>query len=140
VTDVSRPSAAGRARRSPRMPESLHQAQIMNLLRSIGAQPFTIGTRRRRGDFQGTCQTPGLPDIFSFLPAPPLSTNVTPALSVWVEVKGAGGRLRPEQIAFRAQCERARQAYVVGGVDQVASFLISGGWLKADNVAHYRRT
>jgi hypothetical protein len=48
--------------KSPRIPEKVIQQQIVTLLRSIGAQVWVLGTRRKRGDYQGTMQTPGLPD------------------------------------------------------------------------------
>lgn len=117
------------------VPEKVVQAQVVHLLRSIGASVYVLGTKRARGDHQGTRQTPGIGDLYCFLPAPKLGEGH--ACALWVEVKSASGRLRPEQAAFRAGCLAAGTAHVVGGVDAVISFLIAGGWLKGDQVAHY---
>jgi hypothetical protein len=124
----------------PRVPEKTEQAHIVQLLRSIGGAVYVLGTRRPSGDFQGTRQTPGIGDIFALLPKPPLPapTGEGKACGVWIEVKASGGRLRTEQAAFRDQCIAAAVPHVVGGLNQVIEFLIAGGWLKAENVPHYR--
>jgi hypothetical protein len=125
-----------------RIPEKAVQSQIVNLLRSVGASVYVIGTRRPRGEFQGTRQTPGIPDIYAFLPPPRLKPNITTLTPVWIEVKAADGRLRPEQADFQDQCARTGGVlkHVVGGVDQVVTLLVAGGWLRADGVAHYRHS
>lgn len=87
-------------------PEKAVQQQIVKLLHSVGAKTYVLGTRRKRGDFQGTCQTPGIPDVFAFLPAPRLRKDSAPT-SIWVEVKSARGRLRPEQREFQFLCQHA---------------------------------
>ena len=112
-----------------RVPEKAVQAQIVSLLRQLGAAVYVLGTKRRRGDYQGTQQTPGLPDLCVFIRGRQL----------WIEVKAAGGRLRPEQVAFQAQCHTCGVAHVTGGVDEVLAWLVDAGIVKADNVAHYRR-
>jgi hypothetical protein len=119
-----------------RLPEKLVQSQIVNLLRSIGAAVYTLGTTRRRGDYAGTCQTAGIGDIFCLMPKPKEGDGR--ACGLWVEVKAAGGRLRPEQDEFRKQCIAAGIPHVVGGVDELIAWLIAGGWLKRESVAHYR--
>lgn len=49
------------ARRTPRQVEKPIQAAITHLLGMLGARVYVLGTRRKRGDHQGTRQTPGLP-------------------------------------------------------------------------------
>lgn len=124
----------------PRTPEKTVQAQVVHLIRSVGGSVYVIGTKRPAKDFQGTCQTPGLPDIYAFLPKPRLQAVPDgQARCVWVEVKAEGGKLRTEQEKFRDWCHLAGVSHVVGGVTEVTSFLVMGGWLKRENVAHYRR-
>ena len=116
------------------MPEKVEQAHIVQLLRAIGASVYVLGTRRPRGDFHGTRQTAGLPDVLSILPR---------GLGVlFVEVKATGGRLRPEQAQFRDQCGTCAEPYrvhhVVGGLSDVMFHLMHLGLLKAEDVPHYR--
>jgi hypothetical protein len=118
-----------------RHPERVIQAHIVRLLHHVGCQVYTLGTTRRRGDYQGTMQTPGLPDVLAFLPR---------ALGVlFVEVKAPKGRLRPEQALFRELCMAlvASQVYhVTGGLDAVMLRLMQVGLLKPDQVAFYHTT
>jgi hypothetical protein len=121
------------------VPESSLQQHGTVLLRSLGASVYVIGTRRPKGDYQGTRQTPGIPDVYAVLPPPLLNAAQTSAVALWWEVKAQGGRLRPEQATFEINSRRANVAHVVGGVDELIQWLVAGGWLKADNVAWYRR-
>jgi hypothetical protein len=111
---------------------------------------YIIGTRRPRGkpcpkcgtfvpEHQGTCQTPGIPDLYGFLPAPlrPFA-RVKGPVSLWLEAKAEGGRLSPDQKEFRDQCIATGTLHVVGGVNEFIAFLIEGGWIHPDQVAHYR--
>lgn len=123
---------------SPRVPEKVVQANVVRLLRSIGANVWVLGTHRRRGDFQGTMQTPGIGDVFAILPTAPHSP-AGPSVPLWVECKADGGRLSPDQIRFRDCCRSASLGHVVGGLDEVIRFLVSGGWLKSNNLPHYRQ-
>jgi hypothetical protein len=116
--------------------EKIEQAHIEQLLRTVGAAVYTIGTRRRKGDHQGTRQTPGLPDVLAFLPRHGESSA---RVLLFVEAKAAGGRLRPEQRVFREQCLDADVAHVVGGYDAVVAWLVARGRLRADSVPHYRQ-
>lgn len=125
-----------KAMRPRPIPEKAVQAQIAQLLRTLGAAVFVIGTTRRRGDYQGTMMTLGIPDIYAILPAPKLAGGAPTGL--WVEVKRRGGRLRPEQATFRAHCRAASIPHLVGGVGEVVSFLVHGGWLSSSAVPHYR--
>jgi hypothetical protein len=123
--------------RQPRVPESVEQAHIVTLVRSIAGKPYVLGTRRRKGDHQGTMQTPGIGDVYAWLPAPRLKAGVP--TFVWFEVKGTGGRLRPEQTEFKQLCEIAGVPHVVGGLDAAIAFLCSGGWISAANLPHYKQ-
>ena len=117
-----------------RHPERVEQAHGVKLLRSLGASVYVIGTTRPKGDYMGTCQTPGLPDVFCFLPR-----NLG---GLWWEVKAKGGRLRPEQEQFRLACmacEAPNQVhYVTGDANALIEWLMMLGLLKAENVPHYR--
>ena len=107
--------------------EKSEQAAIVKLLKTLNASVYILGTRRKRGDFQGTRQTPGLPDLWTFMPANALAPC---GVGVWIEIKTIVGRLRPEQAKFREDCRRAGIAHLVGGVDTVVQWLRQGGWLK----------
>jgi hypothetical protein len=111
----------------PRVSEKAEQAAIIQLLESIGATVYKLGGARRRGDFPGTMQTPGLPDLFVFLPD--LAPWVT-RWPLWIEVKASGGKLRTAQDEFRALCAVAHARHIVGGLDDVIAYLTHGGWLK----------
>lgn len=124
--------------RRNRAPERVEQQHIVQLLRSLGAKVWTLGTVRRTGDYQGTMQSPGLPDVIAFLKAPPTTPNAAPRRLLVVEVKAAGGRLRPEQAEFRAMCVASGTASVVGGLDAVIAWLIAEGHLTTQQVPHYR--
>lgn len=114
-----------------RIPERVVQRQIVHLLRSLGAQVWVLGTARPRTDgHQGTCQTPGLGDLFAVLRG----------RALWCEVKARGGKLRPEQVVFRDAVQTTPCHHVVGGVDEVVAWLVGQGVLRADAVAHYRGT
>lgn len=121
------------ARPAPRrQPERAAQAAIVRLLAAVGCAVYVLGTTRRRGDYHGTMQTPGLPDLFVFLPRG-LGT-------LWIEVKAPGGRLRPEQRLFRQRCVEAGQPHVVGGYQAVVDELRRCGLLRDDQVPAYRVT
>lgn len=134
----------------PRQRERSEQAAIVQLLRALGAKVYTLGTTRRRGDYQGTMQTPGLPDIIAFLKWPPPTrgdsrvADTAAALGLTrellaIECKAEGGRMRPEQVEFRDLAIAAGVAHVTGGVDAVIAWLVARGHLRADQVAHYRQ-
>lgn len=116
-----------------RQPERAIQAQGVRLLKTLGAAVWTIGTTRRKGDYMGTMQTPGLPDVLAFLPVRGLRER---RLLVW-EAKAPKGRLRPEQAEFRDQCLFAGVAHVVGGTDALVAWLVQERYLHADQVPHY---
>ncbi len=120
--------------------EKGEQQGIVKLLRSLGATVYVIGTRRRRGDYQGTMMSPGLPDLEVFLPlSPVLKGSAGPRVGVRlikIEVKAPGGRLRPEQRAYQALCVAADIDHIVGGLDDVIAWLIAQRYLRSDQVSH----
>ena len=106
-------------------PEKKEQATICEVLERVGAKVYVLGTKRPAGDFQGTRQTPGIPDLLAFLPV-----NFGPSVQLWIEVKARRGRMRPAQVEFLRQCQDADQPHVAGGIDAVIAYLTNGGWLK----------
>lgn len=119
--------------------EKTEQASIINLVAQIGGVVYTLGSRRAqycgvcgsRTTDQGTRQTPGISDLLVYLPpAPPRRVGRAPWVPVWVEVKGKGGTLTAEQVAFRDITTRAGVAHLVGGVDAVVEWLAAGGWIR----------
>lgn len=116
--------------RPRRQPEKAEQAAIVKLLRGIGCAVYVLGTRRRAGDYQGTMQSVGVPDLYTILPR---HTG-----TLWVEVKAAGGRATPEQRAFQAACQACGQAHVLGGQNAVIAWLLEHGYIHEGQVPHYR--
>ena len=118
--------------------EKVEQAHIVQLLRSIGSRVYVLGTHRRRGDYPGTMQTEGVPDLMVFLPARDPETP-SRRLFLFVEVKAHSGRMRPEQAAFRELCLDADVVHRVGGLDDLIAWLVDRDYVKASNVPHYRQ-
>lgn len=122
-------------RRAPRQLEGAQQAQGVALLRSLGGAVYVLGTRRPRGDHQGTCQTPGVADVLCFLPHRGSGVRT---FMCW-EVKASGGRLRPEQIAFQAHCFEAGVAHVTGDLTALMAWLVQAKFLRADQLPASRQ-
>lgn len=119
-----------------RVPEKAEQAHGVQLLRTLGATVYVLGTRRGRGDYQGTCQTPGICDVFAFLPARgPLVRRV---LLAW-ECKAVGGRLSPAQLVFQRCCVLSGIAHLTGPFDALIAWLTSYGYVQGESVPHYRQ-
>lgn len=114
------PYTASKRPRLPRVPEKHVQAAGVRLLRSLGASVYVLGTRRPRGDFPGTRQTPGIGDVYACLARHAL----------WWECKAQGGRLRPEQAAFRDHCQRLGVPHVVGDLDALIGWLEAHGYCR----------
>ena len=117
-------------------PEKVVQQQIVTALRRIGATVYVIGhapPRDGRRHF-GTGQTPGIPDLFAFLPA-----RAGRRETLWIEVKREGGRVRPEQLDFAQLCLEAQAKYVRGTLDDVYAWLVDHGYILADSLPHYRQ-
>lgn len=122
--------------RKPLRDEKSEQAQILTLVQALSGITYVLGTRRAqychlcggRNQDQGTRQTPGIADLFVLLP--PLdhepSSLWTP---IWIEVKGKGGQLSPDQVTFRARCASAGLVHLVGGIDEVIAYLEGRGWI-----------
>ena len=71
--------------------EKQEQQAILELLRLVKARVYVLGTVRPKGDYPGTRQTPGLPDLEAWLP----HGNGCHLLKI--EVKAVGGRLSDAQ-------------------------------------------
>jgi len=121
-----------------RISEKVVQAHIVQLLRSIGGIVYVMGTRRRREDFHGTMQTPGIPDVMAFLPRRPVAGIVRPIL-LFVECKAAGGRLRQEQLAFQSLCQDAAIEHVVGDLDDLIAWLTGRHYVTSAQFPHCRQ-
>lgn len=119
-----------------RQPERHEQRAIVQLLSHVGCRVWPVGTTRRRGDYHGTMQARGLPDLIAHLPA---GGGV-----LFVEVKAGRNTLRPEQRDFRQLCLLCQAPFgvhhVVGGLDNVIAYLVKLGLLKPEAVPHYRVT
>lgn len=112
-----------------RVSEKQEQAAIVDLLRAIGATVYVIGTKRRKGDHQGTMQTPGIPDLFAFLPLHKAKVANAPTF-VWIEVKRTGGKCSAAQIEFERNCLDRNVWHFIGGHDAFANLLKVWGFLK----------
>jgi hypothetical protein len=120
-------------------PERVEQTNICNLARSIGGKVCVLGTTRRKGDHQGTMQSPGLPDLFIFMPSPTLPNShglIDRATGIWFEVKAPGGKRSAEQIEFGNACMMTETPYGYGTLTDFVHYLVAGGWLKRENVNH----
>lgn len=117
-----------------RVSEKTEQAHGVQLLRSLGAKVYVLGGHRRAGDYQGTMQTEGLPDVEVFLPM-----RVGRRVFLKWECKAVGGRLRPEQREYQELCLVADVYHVVGPFDALIAWLAEYGYVKADNFPHYRQ-
>ena len=102
------------------------QADVVKLLETVGAAVYKIGTTRKKGDHQGTMQTPGIPDLCAFVPV----SAPCPLVQLWIEVKRPGGTMSATQGAFRWNALEAGGAHVVGGVDEVVDWLKARGVVK----------
>jgi len=125
----------------PTADEKTEQASILNLVHLLGGRAYVLGTRRGqycglcggRNTDQGTRQTEGIADLYVLLPPAP-TTYPQPGTAwaaLWIEVKGRGGTLSPEQVAFRDFCARSRVPHLVGGIDAFLAWCQAGGWVKA---------
>lgn len=116
--------------------EKAEQAQIVQLLRTVGAKVYVLGTRRRKGDFHGTMQTPGVQDLQAFVPRGGSALNTYEL--VFIEAKSSTGRLRPEQRELQTLCAQAAVAHIVGGYNAVVAWLLARGYATREQFPHYR--
>ena len=118
------------------------QADIVKLLKTVGAAVYKIGTKRKKGDHQGTMQTPGIPDLLAFVRTTSCfrmsawtSLQVSPGrvstVQLWIEVKRPGGTMQRRRTrAFRVRALEAGCEHVTGGVDEVLDWLKARGVVK----------
>lgn len=125
----SRTRRPQRPSKTPKLLEKHVQRQIVDYLRLIGAEVYVLGTVRRKGDHPGTMQTPGIPDLWAFLPPAKAAAHGERGY-LWIEVKAAKGLLSPQQRGFRDGCEASRVNYVTGGLDAVQGWLMDRGWVR----------
>ena len=118
--------------KTPRVSERVEQAHIVRLLRSLGCAVYVLGTVRRKGEYPGTMQTPGIADLEVWVH----DQDTTELLKI--EVKAKNGRMRPEQVTYREHCQRAGIAHITGGLDEVIAWCVARRMLKPDQVPYYR--
>jgi hypothetical protein len=111
-------------------PERAEQAAIVKLLKLLGASVYVIGTKRRKGEYQGTMQTPGIPDLYVVLPSPMRGASGHDVTPLWIEVKAKAGRLSAAQRRFHVESQQVRIPHLIGGIDVVSDWLRQGGWIK----------
>ncbi len=119
--------------------EKIEQRNTVDLLTRIGAIVYEIGRPRQQrchacgaqSKDLGTRQTPGIPDLFVFLPmGAPLAGR---PLYCWIEMKRQGATdsaLTAEQKAFRAMCRLRSIPHVDGALESVVRFLAEYGFMK----------
>lgn len=132
-----------RTRRAPARLERYEQADGVKLLRSLGAAVYVLGTHRRAGDYQGTMQTPGIADVEAWLSSDgarlleldrKYKRIVCRRLLKWEVKRARGGRLSPEQAAYRDHCQDAGIDYVCGDLSALMRWLVSAGYLRRDQL------
>lgn len=139
---TTRAPELGRVRLVPS--EAQEQRAIIDLLVLAGCRYgthkdqetdiYVLGTRRPRNLPKAahlTRQTPGIPDLFSFLPLQPrFARPETPPRAVWIEVKALDGSPSPAQLRFADRAVVRGVPYVIGTADVVRAFLERHGFLK----------
>ncbi|MGH7510642.1 MAG: VRR-NUC domain-containing protein [Gemmatimonadales bacterium] len=85
------------------------QEAVRRLFLAAGCQVCSLSQPRR------TLQSAGLPDLWVFCPRR--------RMAWWWEVKRPGGRLRPEQQAFRDRCLETGVRYHWGGLPEAITML-----------------
>lgn len=122
--------------------ERYEQADGLKLLLGLGGRVYVSGTVRREGDYQGTMQTPGIPDVEVYLPAPrygrPLVPGNTRRLLKW-ECKRPGGKPSPAQRDYAELARAAGVDHVTGDLTALLAWLVSAGYLRADQLPHDRQ-
>lgn len=137
--------------RRNKQPEKFEQQLTVEYLRWVGSTIYIVGTRRPKGrncpkcgtfvaEHQGTCQTPGQPDIWAFVP----NRQRTTRQLVAIECKAPHERRTPEsrmsdaQTEFRDLCVAAGIPHIVGGLNEVIAWLLNEGIVDPKHVPHYR--
>lgn len=112
--------------------EKQEQAAIVQLLETLGGKVWVLGTKRRTGDFQGTMQTPGIPDLYCALP---LRSSTRHYRALWIEVKSSQGRASAAQKAFGAVARTTiGTVHLQGTCHDVQNWLVAHGWLSGPPV------
>jgi hypothetical protein len=89
-------------------------------------------------------QTPGLPDLYLFVPVPVFGETGERVgrrwVGLWWEVKrqGSVSRVRPEQREFQARCVDANVDHGIGPFDAFLAWLMARRVIAPTSVAHYR--
>lgn len=130
-----------RPRRNNSPLEKDEQLGIRKLMLQIGAREYVLGTKRRKTDFHGTMQTPGIADLQFFLPERrPTFVLYRSRRFVVVEAKREkGSRFSPEQIEYRDLCAAAGIDYIGGCLNDVIAWLVAETYLDPKNLPHYRQ-
>lgn len=105
------------------MTEKQEQAAIVKLLHMLGGQVWVLGTRRPKGDYPGTRQTPGLPDLIAAIPRGHDWRRVE------IEVKAARGRVSPAQRHYRSMADACGIDHLLGGLDVIIAWLEEQGYV-----------
>jgi hypothetical protein len=119
--------------------EKAEQAAIVDLVRKTGGKAYILGNTRRKGDYPGTMQTPGIADLWLELGAVVRRQDALLPVGLWWEVKAQAGRVRPEQLEFEASCQRTGTPYGRGTCNDFIAWLVAQGRLRPDQVPYYRR-
>jgi hypothetical protein len=129
----------GRDAAMTRRLEKHEQADGVRLLQSLGARVYVSGTARRAGDYQGTNQTPGIPDVEAFLPPPRVRPGGLARQVLKWECKRPGGKLSAAQRDYADLCRAAAVAHVSGDLNALIGWLVSAGYLRADQLPYSRQ-
>lgn len=117
-------------------PERAEQEKAKALLRSIGAKLWVAGVTRRKGDHPSTMMTPGLPDLpFVFLRRGGAYVLLVVEMKSPTAARSKDCGRSSEQVVFAHLCELANINYFCGDCDGLIGWLISHGFLRADQVA-----
>lgn len=129
-------------------PEEVEQEHVKQILRSMGAKFWVAGTRRKKADYQGTMQTPGLADLpLVFLPRRigKSATLGAPTYTLYdflvIEMKSPAAMKKKyhdrsrEQMELAELCKLAGVNYVCGDAKTVVQWLIQYEYLKRGSIA-----
>lgn len=72
---------------------------------------------------RNTMQTPGIPDR-RYYKADAFQDGTRVAHAIWFECKRPGGKQSAAQVAFQKLVESCGESYVVGGLDELVSWLV----------------
>lgn len=91
------------------MSERAVQHSLVQLYHAVGCRTFNLSQPR------ATMQARGLPDLYVLCPRK--------RAAWWHEVKGPGGKARPEQVTFAELCAASGVGHVLGGVAEAKAHL-----------------